>query len=79
MCSLRSRPIVTLSYLEVVESPLEVLDGLDSLRMRNDLARIPLLSSLGTTSRISNKKSPSMLRCSYFDPLPVCMYVRLTR
>jgi hypothetical protein len=38
-----------------VESPLEIIDGLDSLRMRNDLTRIPLLSRLCATNRINKK------------------------
>ena len=45
LCSLCGRPIVALRYLKVV-SPLEILDGLYSLRVRNDLMRMPLLSSL---------------------------------
>jgi hypothetical protein len=57
MCGLRSCPVVALRYLKVMESPLEILDGLDSLCMRNDLTRIPLLSSLSGTGGISKKKS----------------------
>ena len=40
-CGLRSRPMVALICLEVVELPLEILDGLDSLRIGNKLTRIP--------------------------------------
>jgi hypothetical protein len=38
---LRGRLMVALRYLEVVESPLEILDSIDNLRMRNKLTRIP--------------------------------------
>jgi hypothetical protein len=54
--------MVTLRCLEVVESPLEILDGLDSLRMRNNLTRIPLFSSLDATIKISKKQHPGMPR-----------------
>jgi hypothetical protein len=79
LCGLRSRPIVALRYLKVVESPLQILDGLDGLRMRNDLTRIPLLSSLGATSRMSQKKIQVRQGCTYSDPFLVCMHVSLTR
>ena len=50
LCSLCRDPIVAFGYLKVLETPLELLVDFDGLRMRNDLTRVPLLSSLDARS-----------------------------
>ena len=37
-CSLRRSPVVPIRKPKIVDTPLEILDGLNSFRVRNDLA-----------------------------------------